>query len=46
MEHPIKRLLLLTQTPSNRSKTTFEAKGRIYTTGKVIQHLFIIDLYA
>ena len=35
-----------TQTPSNRSKTTFEAKGRIYTTGKVIQRLFIIDLFA
>ena len=26
-------------------KTTFEAKGRLYTTGKVIQRLFIIDLY-
>ena len=25
-------------------KTVFEAKGRLYTTGKVIQHLFIIDL--
>ena len=33
-----------TQTPSNRSKTTFEAKGRIYTTGKVTQRLFNIDL--
>ena len=29
----------------NRSKTAFEAKGRLYTTGKVIQRLFIIDLY-
>ena len=26
-------------------KTPFEAKGRLYTTGKVIQRLFIIDLY-
>ena len=26
-------------------KTTFEAKGRLYTTAKVIQRLFIIDLY-
>ena len=26
-------------------KTAFEAKGRPYTTGKVIQRLFIIDLY-
>ena len=26
-------------------KTTFEVKGRLYTTGKVIQRLFIIDLY-
>ena len=26
-------------------KTAFEAKGRPYTTGKVIQHLFIINLY-
>ena len=25
-------------------KTSFEAKGRVYTTGKVIQCLFIIDL--
>ena len=25
--------------------TAFEAKGRLYTTGKVIQRLFIIDLY-
>ena len=24
-------------------KTAFEAKGRLYTTGKVIQRLFIID---
>ena len=24
-------------------KTTFEVKGRLYTTGKVIQRLFIID---
>ena len=29
----------------NRSKNRFEAKGRLYTTGKVIQRLFIIDLY-
>ena len=27
----------------NRSKK--RAKGRLYTTGKVIQRLFIIDLY-
>ena len=27
-------------------KTVFEAKGRLYTKGKVIQRLFIIDLYA
>ena len=26
-------------------KTAFEAKGQLYTTGKVIQRLFIIDLY-
>ena len=26
-------------------KTAFEAKGRLYTTGKVIRRLFIIDLY-
>ena len=26
-------------------KTAFEAKGRLSTTGKVIQRLFIIDLY-
>ena len=26
-------------------KTAFEAKGRLFTTGKVIQRLFIIDLY-
>ena len=26
-------------------KTAFEAKGRLYTTGKVIQRSFIIDLY-
>ena len=26
-------------------KTAFEAKGRLYPTGKVIQRLFIIDLY-
>ena len=29
----------------NRSKTVFEAKGREYTTGKVIQRLFNIDIY-
>ena len=27
-------------------KTAFEAKGQLCTTGKVIQRLFIIDLYA
>ena len=26
-------------------KTAFEVKGRLCTTGKVIQRLFIIDLY-
>ena len=26
-------------------KTAFEAKGRLYTTGKVIQRLFITDLF-
>ena len=26
-------------------KTAFEVKRRLYTTGKVIQRLFIIDLY-
>ena len=26
-------------------KTAFEAKGRLYTTDKVIQRLFIIDLH-
>ena len=35
-----------TQTASKSlKKTAFEAKGRLYTTGKVIQRLFIIDLY-
>ena len=29
----------------NRSKTAFEAEGRLYTTGKVIQRLFIFGLY-
>ena len=30
----------------NRSKKiAFEAKGRLYTTGKVIRRLFIIDLH-
>ena len=35
------------RTQNNRSlqKTAFEAKGRQYTTGKVIQRLFNIDLY-
>ena len=27
-------------------KTAFEAKDLLYTTGKVIQRLFIIDLYS
>ena len=27
----------------NRSKTAFETKGRQYTTGEVIQRLFIIE---
>ena len=26
-------------------KAAFETKGRLYTTGKVIQRLFNIDLY-
>ena len=26
-------------------KTAFEAKGRLYTTGKVIRRLFLIDLH-
>ena len=26
-------------------KTAYEAKGRLYTTGKVIQRLLVIDLY-
>ena len=26
-------------------KTAYEVKGRLYTTGQVIQRLFIIDLY-
>ena len=26
-------------------KTAFEAEGRLYTTGKVIQRLFVIGLY-
>jgi len=30
----------------NKKKTAFEAKDRLYTTGKVIQRLFIIDLYS
>ena len=35
-----------TQTPSKSlKKNAFEAKGRLYTTGKLIQGLFIIDLY-
>ena len=31
--------------PLTVPKTAFEAKGRLYTTGKVIQRLFIVDLY-
>ena len=35
-----------TQNPSKSlKKTAFEAKGRQYTTGKVIQRLFNVDLY-
>ena len=30
---------------SSSLKTAFEAKVRLYATGKVIQRLFIIDLY-
>ena len=26
-------------------KTAFEGKGRLYTAGKVIQRLFVLDLY-
>ena len=34
------------QTPSKSlKKTAFEVKGQLYTTGKVIQRLFIINLY-
>ena len=47
----ISLLLLLLETVNgelkilqNRSKTVFEAKGRQYTAGKVIQRLFDIDL--
>ena len=29
----------------NSSNTAFEAKGRQYTTGDVIERLFIIELY-
>ena len=32
-------------TQETTQETTFEAKGRLCTTGKVIQRLFIIDLY-
>ena len=35
-----------TQNPSKSlKKTAFEAKGRQYTTGKIIQRLFNVDLY-
>ena len=34
-----------TQNPSKSLKTAFEVKGRRYTTGRVIQRLFNIDLY-
>ena len=30
---------------SRAKKTAFGAKGRLYTTGKVIPRLFIIDLH-
>ena len=34
------------KTPSkSHQKTAFEVKRRLYTKGKVIQRLFIIDLY-
>ena len=33
------------QTPSKLLKKPLEVKQRLYTTGKVIQRLFIIDLY-
>ena len=29
-----------------KKKTAFEAKGQLYTTGKVIQCLFIIEFYS
>ena len=48
----IRRSLLCTEQSTANSnsfkiaqKTAFEVKGRLYTTGKVIQRLFIIDLY-
>ena len=47
----VRRLLLLgtvndkLKILQNRSKTAFEAKGRLYSTGKVIKRLFETDLY-
>ena len=40
-----KRWITLPVVYYSRPKTAFEAKGRLYTTGKVIQLLFIIGLY-
>ena len=48
---PCPSIIIMEQSTANSNsfkiaqKTAFEAKGRLYTTGKVIQHLFIIDLY-
>ena len=48
---PHKSFLYMEQSTANSNsfkvaqKTAFEAKGQLYTTGKVIQRLFIIDLY-
>ena len=39
---------MICSTPQFRivqKKIAFEAKGRLYTTGKVIRRLFIIDLH-
>ena len=50
MDSPLVLLLLGTvngelKTFKVAQKTTFETKGRLYTTGKIIQPLFNIDLY-
>ena len=43
---PLRNSQRRTQTPSKSlKKPLLSQRGRLYTTGKVIQRLFIIDLY-